>query len=120
MKILTRILPLVLLTPMVASAFLNLNEPTIIARNIGNFINGVLIPSIFVLGTLFFMWGMFLTFIKGGSDESAVEKGKNILMYSIFGFVAMISLWGLVRFFSGILDVGNTQQTITVPRGPSF
>jgi len=68
--------------------------------NIITFINGTLVPLVFALAFLVFIWGMFKTFILGGSDPGKQEEGKQLMLYAIVGFVIMVSLWGIVNLLS--------------------
>ncbi len=77
--------------------------------NIINFTNSVLVPSIFALAFLVFLWGMFKTFILGGSDEEKQKEGKMLMMYSIAGFVLMVSLWGIVNLIASSFGFSTTQ-----------
>lgn len=65
--------------------------------NIMDFLNGVLVPAIFAIAFIVFLWGMFKTFILGGSDSDKQQEGKQLMMYAIAGFVIMVSLWGIVN-----------------------
>jgi hypothetical protein len=56
-----------------------------------------LVPGIFAIAFLSFIWGMAQTFILGGSDEEKQKQGKSLMIYSIAGFVIMVSLWGIVN-----------------------
>jgi hypothetical protein len=64
------------------------------------FINGTLVPLVFALAFLVFIWGMFKTFILGGSDPGKQEEGKQLMLYAIVGFVIMVSLWGIVNLLA--------------------
>lgn len=99
MKFLALILPLVLLVPMMALAQNegNLSNISTFIQNIIRFMNNTLVPLVFALAFLVFLWGMFKTFILGGSDEDKQKEGKQLMMYAIAGFVIMVSLWGIVN-----------------------
>jgi hypothetical protein len=79
-------------------------------NNILGFISRVLIPFILGIGFLFFVWGMFLYFIKGGADDEAKEKGKSLIIYALAGFVLIFIFWGLVRLLA--VSTGFNQQTL--------
>ena len=99
MKFLSRLLPFTLFAPFFAFAADVANYVGVggFITNTITFVNSKLVPAIFALAFLVFLWGMFQTFILGGSDEGAQEKGKALIMYSIAGFVVMVSLWGIVN-----------------------
>ena len=82
------------------------------------FMNGVLVPFVFALAFLVFIWGMFKAFILGGSDEAKQSEGKALMFYAIIGFVVMVSLWGIVNLLAG--GFGLTDQGIqTMPDLPT-
>ncbi len=85
--------------------------------NIVIFINNTLVPLIFALAFVVFLWGIFKAFIFGGGDETKREEGKQLMLYSIIGFLVMVSLWGIVNLVSN--GFGLQGQTIqNLPRAP--
>ena len=70
-------------------------------NNINEFIGNVLIPLVFGLTLLIFIWGMFRFFIWGGGNDEERSKGKQLILWSIVGLVMMTSIWGIVNMFSG-------------------
>jgi hypothetical protein len=97
MKFVALFLPVLLLAPMFAFAQGELVGVRAFLGNIVTFMNGTLVPLIFALAFLVFLWGMFKAFILGGSDEAKQSEGKQLMMYAIVGFVVMVSLWGIVN-----------------------
>ncbi len=87
-------------------------------NNISGFINSVLIPLIFAIALLVFLYGVFKYFILGGGNESAREEGKQLVMYAIVGFVLMVSIWGIVNIIAGGLFPDNTPPN--TPSGPDI
>lgn len=76
-------------------------------RSLSKFINGVAIPFLLGVGFLFFVWGMFLYFIKGGADDDSKKKGKDLIIYATSGFILIFIFWGLVEIltdFTGLKD----------------
>lgn len=61
-----------------------------------NFINGYVVPLIFAVAFVVFLWGVFQYFIAGGASDEGREKGRQFIMYGIIGFVLMFSIWGIV------------------------
>ena len=78
------------------------------------FINDVLIPFVFALALLMFLYGVFKYFIVGGGDESKRQEGRQMMLYSIIGFVAMISIFGIVNIVAGGLGLDDN-DTIKTP-----
>ncbi len=112
MKILLRLLPLALFVPVIASAKVGeFKELKDFFTGLTNLMNDVLIPAIFALGFLVFVWGMYKTFILGGSDEEKQGEGRQLMMYAVIGFVVMISLWGIVNLIAGSLELDDKQIT---------
>ncbi len=121
MKILSRILPLALLTPFIALGAGELGPISDFIKNIIQFMNNTLVPAIFALAFLVFLWGMFKTFILGGHDEEKQSEGKQLMMYAIAGFVIMVSLWGIVNLVArgfGFAGQG-IQQIPNLPVNPT-
>jgi hypothetical protein len=54
-----------------------------------------ILPGLFTLGLVVFVWGLFQYFIQGGSDEQAREKAKALMMYGILVTLLMMLLWGI-------------------------
>jgi hypothetical protein len=77
------------------------------AGSILQFIERILIPFILAIGFIFFVWGMFLYFIKGGSDEGEQEKGKSLMFYALAGFVLILSFWGIINILVDGVGTGG-------------
>jgi len=102
-----------LVTPMFAFAQGELTGIEGFIGNIVSFMNNTLVPLIFAVAFLVFLWGMFKTFILGGSDEGKQAEGKQLMMYAIVGFVVMVSLWGIVNLVAeGFGFQGATVENI--------
>lgn len=70
-------------------------------NNITSFIGNVLIPFVFGITLLIFVWGMFRFFVWGGHNEEERSKGKQMILWSIIGLVMMVSIWGIVNIVAG-------------------
>ncbi len=64
-------------------------------------INNILIPGLFAVAFLVFLFGVFKYFIKGGADSKAHEEGRTLILYGLIGFAVMVSVWGLVNIVTG-------------------
>jgi hypothetical protein len=93
-------------------------------NNITGFFSSVLVPLVFAIALLVFLWGMFTYFIAGGGDESQRERGKGLIIWSIIAFVIMVTIWGIVNFLVAGLGAGAgatfktsgvNVPTVTVP-----
>lgn len=72
-----------------------------------NTINNVLVPVLFAIAFIVFVWGAFETFIVGANSEEVKEKGKNLMLWGLIGFFVMVSVWGLVNILTGTVSFGN-------------
>lgn len=93
--------------PVVAAAQ-NFGQIDTFFGKITGFINATLIPLVFALALLVFIYGMFNYFILGGASEDSREKGKQLIMWSVIGFVFMVSIWGIVNMLAGGIFPDNT------------
>ena len=60
-------------------------------------INAVLVPVLFALAFIAFLYGIAKAYIFSGGEPEEVKKGHKLVLWGIVGFVVMISLWGLVN-----------------------
>lgn len=72
-----------------------------------NTINNVLVPVIFAIAFIVFLWGAFDAFILGANNDEAKVKGKNLMLWGLIGFFVMVSIWGLVNILTGTVSFGN-------------
>lgn len=80
-----------------------------------NTINNVLVPVIFAIAFIVFLWGAFDTFIVGANSEEVKEKGKNLMLWGLIGFFVMVSIWGLVNILTGSVSFGTNTAPTTLP-----
>lgn len=64
---------------------------------ITSFINTTVIPLLFAIAFLAFIFNVVRYFIIGGDNKVGQEKAKRYALYSIAAFVLMVSIWGLVN-----------------------
>ncbi|MBX9906322.1 pilin [Patescibacteria group bacterium] len=81
-----------------------------VITNTLTFINRILVPAVFAIAFLVFIWGVFKYFIMGGASEGDQEAGKQLMIYGIIGFVLMVSVWGLVNVVAS--GLGFKQDSI--------
>lgn len=60
-------------------------------------INNVLVPLLFALSFIVFLYGVAKSYILSSGDEEAVKSGHKIILWGLIGFAVMISVWGLVN-----------------------
>lgn len=100
------------------SGTLNLSVITNLVNNeIIPFVDGTVVPVIFAIGFIVFLWGMVQYFIIGANTEEGKQRGKSLILWGIIAFVVMISIWGIVKIFTNTL--GFDDDT-TRPNLPTF
>lgn len=72
-----------------------------------NTINNIIVPVLFAVAFIVFLWGAFKTFILGANSEEVKEQGKNLMLWGLIGFFVMVSVWGLVNILTGTVSFGN-------------
>jgi hypothetical protein len=91
--------------PLVASAAINN------LSDVGSFIistiNNILVPVLFAVAFIVFLWGAFKTFILGHASDEVKKEGTNLMLWGLIGFFVMISIWGLVNILTGTINFGN-------------
>ncbi len=68
-----------------------------VASNVIYIINGVLVPLLFAISFIVFLYGIAKAYIFSSGDEAAVKSGHQIILWGLIGFAVMISVWGLVN-----------------------
>ena len=68
-----------------------------VAQNILYLINNVLVPVLFAIAFIVFLYGIAKAYIFSGGDPEKVSEGHRLLLWGIIAFVVMISIWGLVN-----------------------
>ncbi len=68
-----------------------------VAGTILYIINYVLVPVLFALSFVVFLYGVARTYIFSHGETEEISKGHKLILYGLIGFVVMVSLWGLVN-----------------------
>tara|TARA_B100000745_G_scaffold107052_1_gene68510 strand:- start:1797 stop:2216 length:420 start_codon:yes stop_codon:yes gene_type:complete len=82
------------------------------------FIDNILIPLVFTVALLVFLYGMFNYFIVQGDNEQSREVGRHLMLWSVIGFVVMVSIWGIVNMIAGGL-FGSDNRAPDIPGTPT-
>lgn len=77
-----------------------------LTNDIVAFVNGSIVPLIYALAFLLFMIGMLRYFFLEQGEEGR-EKGKQLMLWGIIGFVVMFSVWGIVRLLLSTVGVAG-------------
>jgi NADH:ubiquinone oxidoreductase subunit 2 (subunit N) len=102
--------------PIVASAQTQINNINQAGSFIINTINNIIVPVLFAVAFIVFLWGAFQTFIMGASSEETKDKGKSLMLWSLIGFFVMLSVWGLVGILTGSVGFGNNSAPANLPK----
>ena len=78
-----------------------------VASTILYIINYVLVPVLFAVAFIVFLYGVFKKYIWSRGDETAVEEGHKLILWGLVAFVVMISLWGLVNVISNTFGLAG-------------
>lgn len=74
-------------------------------------INDSIIPFLFAIAIVMFVWGAIKFFIIDANEEEKRTQGKQFMMWSIIALAVMISVWGLVGILRTTFGV-NTGASI--------
>lgn len=66
-----------------------------------------IIPFLLGIAFVVFLWNVFRYFILNGSSDEGQTKAKSFMLWSIIGFVIIISFWGIVNILVSGLGLDN-------------
>lgn len=64
------------------------------------------IPLLFSLAVMLFVWGVVMYVINPGEEEKK-KKGKSFMLWGIIALAVMVSVWGLVSILRTTFGIGN-------------
>lgn len=79
-------------------------------------INNVLVPVLFAVAFIVFLYGIAKTYVFSHGEPDEVATGHKILLWSLIGFFIMVSIWGLVNVVVGTFGL----NTVGAPATPKF
>ena len=68
-----------------------------VAQTILYIINAILVPVLFAIAFIVFLYGIASKYIFSGGDPEKVKEGHKLILWGLIAFVVMISVWGLVN-----------------------
>lgn len=74
-----------------------------------------IIPVIAGLALLVFFWGLAKFIMNVSGDAKAVAEGKKLMIWGLIAIFIMVSIWGILSFFSGELGF---DASLTLPLLP--
>ncbi len=82
-------------------------EVSALLLNFVLFINGTLVPFVFAIAFLVFIWGVAKYFILSGASEEGKEQGRQLMIWGIIGFFVMVAVWGIVNLLVDSSGLGG-------------
>jgi|SRR3989338_1429411 len=81
-------------------------------------INDSVIPLLFAVATVFFVWGAVKFFIIQADEEAQREQGKQFMIWGIVALAVMLSVWGLVGILTSTIGQrGSVLPQVCPPTG---
>ena len=68
-------------------------------------INGILVPVLFAVAFIVFLYGVAEAYIFSNGDMTKVGQGHKFILWGLIGFAIMISVWGLVNVVVNTFDL---------------
>ena len=72
-------------------------------------INLILVPLLFAVSFIVFLYGIARAYIFSGGDEAARSKGHHLMLWGLIAFAIMISIWGLVNVVANTFGLSGSQ-----------
>jgi hypothetical protein len=76
-------------------------------------ISNAVIPVLFAIAIVYFIWGV-VKFIMSAGDDEARAKGKSMMIWGIVGLVVIVCVYGLIQFLSGATGL-QSGGSVTLP-----
>lgn len=73
----------------------------------------LVIGILFVLITIYFIWGV-IQYVTSGGDDEKLGKGRKHMLYGIIGLAIVSAAWGLAKILADYIAPG-TQTGPTLP-----
>jgi len=78
-----------------------------VGRTVLYIINNILVPVLFAVAFIVFLYGIADAYIFSKGDAAKVAEGHKLILWGIIAFVVMISLWGLVNVVSNTFGLSG-------------
>lgn len=80
-------------------------------------INKSIIPLIFSIAVVMFIWGAVNFFIINADEEAKRAQGRQFMIWGIIALTVMLSVWGLVGILGNTFDIGTSVLPQVTPPG---
>lgn len=94
---------------------LNLQPINSLSTSLIGLLNTVVVPFVFAIAFIVFIWGVYTYFIAGGASEEKRSEGAKFVLSGLIGFAAMVSVWGLVNIITGTFPGLTGQNRPALP-----
>lgn len=103
--------------PVIVNAQVSANDPFCpqSIKNIGDIfkkavcmMSQIIVPLLFSVAVVAFIWGIINYFIMGAADEKKRKEGRQFAMWGIIALFIMVSMWGLVRILQNTFGLTDT------------
>lgn len=85
----------------------NMHSLTGIVNWASCFLYKAVVPFLFALATVAFIWGVIQYYLNPENEEKR-KKGKGFIIGGLIALFVMLSIWGLVGILTGTFDLSNT------------
>ena len=91
---------------------MNENNPLVeLLVNVITFINAILVPLVFALAFIAFLFGVFRYFFATGADAGEKRlEGRKFIMWGIVALAVMFAIWGLVNILLRSFGLENSAR----------
>lgn len=70
-------------------------------------LNTIVVPVLFALAFLVFVYGVVLHFFIHGDDEGKRGEGRQFVLWGVLGMALMFSIWGVVNILLSTLNIAR-------------
>lgn len=99
----------ILTTPQIANA----QSLQLLLVGIIGFINNYVIPLLFALAFLFFIYNVYRYFIVESHEEKGREKAKLLAVYAVAAFVLIIIFLGLINLLASSIGLDGCNMPLS-------
>ena len=78
-----------------------------VASTILYIINNILVPLLFAIAFIVFLYGIYKAYIYSAGDPEEVAKGHKLVLWGLIAFAVMISIWGLVNVIANTFGLNG-------------
>ncbi len=68
-------------------------------------LNTIVVPVIFALAFLTFVYGVVKYFFLSGESDDSREEGRQFILWGILGLALLLSVWGVVNILLSTLGI---------------